>query len=192
MLRPAVLCLGLLLSGAAAAQWYAGAGLGVATTRAGGSSGALSLSAHETHNVGLKLLGGYQINPLFGIEAQYADLGRFGYSACAGGTCNTGHARADQWSLAGTVTVAFASNYFGFAKLGATRNQVRNGQACAGATCADFSGSRTDLLGGLGVGYRFNPNLAMRLEYEHFGRLVSRDGVAARGDHWAASIVYSF
>ena len=24
---------------------------------------------------------------LFGIEAQYADLGRFGYSACAGGAC---------------------------------------------------------------------------------------------------------
>ena len=192
MSRLAIIALATALSTTAHAQWYAGAGIGVATTRAGGSTGALSLSAHETHNVGLKIMGGYQINPVFGIEAQYADLGRFGYSACAGGACNTGHARADQWSLAGTVTVPFGNNYFGFAKLGATRNQVRNGQACAGATCADLSGSRGDLLGGLGVGYRFNANLAMRVEYEHFGRLTSRDGLAARGDHWAASIVYSF
>ena len=177
----------------AAAQWYAGGGLGVANGNLGGSSGALALGARDSRSTSFKLLGGYQFTPNWGLELQYADLGRFGYSACNGAVCGSGSASARQWSMAAVGTLPLANNYYLMAKLGATRNEVRGGGFCAGALCASGAdGSRSDLLTGVGIGYNFTPRLSMRVEYENFGKLIAGNGFAARGDNWAATLRYSF
>ncbi len=175
------------------AQWYAGGGLGVANGNLGGSSGAVGLTARDSRSTSIKLLGGYQLTPNWGLEAQYADLGRFGYSACNGALCGSGGASARQWSVAAVGTLPLSNNYYLMAKLGATRNEVRGGGFCAGALCASAAdGSRSDLLTGVGIGYNFTPRLSMRVEYENFGKLIAGNGFAARGDNWAATLRYSF
>lgn len=177
----------------AAAQWYAGGGLGVANGSLGGSSGALALTARDSRSTSFKLLGGYQFTPNWGLEMQFADLGRVGYSACNGAVCGSGNAALRQWSMAAVGTLPLSNNYYLMAKLGATRNQVRGGDFCAGAVCASGAGSsRSDLLSGIGIGYNFSPRVSLRLEYENFGRLIAGNGFAARGDNWAATLRYSF
>ena len=182
-----------LLSTSAWSQWYLGAAPGVATSRLGGSAGGLALTARDAHNVSLKMFGGYQFNEHLGVEAQYADLGRFGYTACAGAVCNNGSVHARQWGLAGVGTWPLKDNYFLTAKLGVTQNHLRGATFCAGAACADGgNGTRTDLLAGVGVGYRFNRNISMLLEYEHFGKLMSAGGFSAKTDNWSANLRYEF
>ena len=182
-----------LFSASAFSQWYAGLGPGVANGRVGGSVGGLALSANDSRSTSFKLYGGYQFTPHWGLELQYADLGRFGYTGCAGAICGTGSARASQWSLAGTGTMQMSNNYYLLAKLGVTQNDSRGGNFCAGATCAgSIGGNRSDLLVGVGIGYNFTPRISMRLEYEHFGKIVSGNGLSARGDNWAASLRYAF
>lgn len=177
----------------AAAQWYAGGGLGVANGSLGGSSGALALAARDSRSTSFKLLGGYQFTPNWGLEMQFADLGRFGYSACSGAVCGSGSAALRQWSMAAVGSLPLSNNYYLMAKLGATRNQVRSGDFCAGAVCAaGAGGSRSDLISGIGLGYNFSPRVSLRLEYENFGKLVAGNGFAARGDNWAATLRYSF
>ena len=188
--------LALLASATAApawSEWYVGSGLGVANSHLGGTSGGVALASRDARNTSFKLLAGYQFTPNWGVEAQYADLGRFGYNACAGAACGSGSVTVSQWSLAATGTLPLANNYFLTGKLGASRNAARGGTFCAGAVCgASAGGSRSDLLAGIGVGYHFTRNISMRLEYEHFGKVLSGDGFAARGDNWAATLRYTF
>ena len=177
----------------AAAQWYAGGGLGVADGKLGGSSGALALGARDSRSTSFKLLGGYQFTPHWGLEMQYADLGRFGYSACNGALCGSGSAAARQWSVAAVGSLPLSNNYYLMAKVGATHNQVRGGGFCAGALCTRGADrSRSDLLTGIGIGYNFTPRLSMRLEVENFGKLMAGNGFAVRSDNWAATLRYSF
>ena len=177
----------------AAAQWYAGGGLGVANGSLGGSSGALALAARDSRSTSFKLLGGYQFTPNWGLEMQFADLGRFGYSACSGAVCGSGNAALRQSSMAAVGSLPLSNNYYLMAKLGATRNQVHGGDFCAGAVCAGgVGGSRSDLISGIGLGYNFSPRVSLRLEYENFGKLVAGNGFAAKGDNWAATLRYSF
>lgn len=181
------------ISAPAFGQWYVGVGPGVSNARVGGTSGAITLSARDSHNTSIKLFGGYQFSPHWGAELQYADLGRFGYSACQAAACATGSAHASQWGLAGTGTWTFANRYYLAGKLGVTQSQVRGGDFCVAAACAvGATGTRGDLLAGIGVGYNFTHDISMRLEFEHFGKLVSGAGFAARGENWAATLRYSF
>ncbi|MBL8386072.1 MAG: porin family protein [Burkholderiales bacterium] len=182
-----------LAAGSASAQWYAGAGLGVAGAAIDGSAGAIGLSARDKRNTSFKLVGGYQFTPHWGVEAQFTDLGRAGYNACVGATCGAGSVGLRQWSVTGTGTYTLANNYFVFGKLGVTWNQARGDAFCAAGACGGSpAGTRSDLLAGLGVGYQFSRNISMRLEYEHFGRAVSGNGFSAKADNWSASLRYTF
>jgi OOP family OmpA-OmpF porin len=175
------------------AQWYAGAGLGVAGSALDGSSGNIGLTARDKRNTAVKVYVGYQFTPNWGVEAQLADLGRFGYNACTGAVCGSGSVGVRQWSVAATGTHAFANQYFVFGKLGVTWNQARGDAVCAGAVCGgSLGGTRSDLLVGVGVGYQFTRDVSMRLEYEHFGKGVAGNGFSAKTDSWMASLRYSF
>lgn len=195
-MKPLILACAIAASALCApahAHWYAGAGLGVAGSALDGSSGTIGLTARDKRNTAVKVYGGYQFTPNWGLEAQLSDLGRFGYNACVGAACGSGSVGLRQWSVAGTATHTFANRYFVFGKLGVTWNQARGDTPCAGAVCgSSLGGNRSDLLAGVGVGYQFTRDVAMRLEYEHFGKAVSGNGYSARTDSWMASLRYSF
>ena len=65
-----------------------------------------------------------------------------------------------------------APNCPAFGKLGAPRNQVKEG---------DIKERRTGLLAGIGVGYNFNQSLGLRIEYENLGTLENTDSKIKTG-----------
>lgn len=138
MLRPALVAL-LLAAGGASAQVshvYLGAGVGIANT---GSS-----------EVSWKILGGYQHDRHWGIEAAYTDFGRYRGSS------------ADSLSLALTATLPLDRRWALMAKAGVASNRTR----VAGAS------DHADALLGIGVAYVVNRRFGLRLEYEQYGRVA--------------------
>lgn len=144
------------------------AGSASAEAYLGGGIGASKTNTHETS---WKVYGGYQFNPIWGAELAYTDLGRYRGSDI------------DSVTLAGTGTLALGQGWSLLGKVGAASNHAR------------FSGAsrRTDLLLGVGVGYRFTKNLGVRLEYEDFGKLSdTNSGDNSRGSNLGLSLKYAF
>lgn len=131
-------------------------------------AGAARTDSHETS---WKLYGGYQFSPVWGVELGYNDLGRYR------------GADIESWTLAGTGTLALNPSWSLLGKLGVAANRAR----FAGAS------HEQDLLVGVGLGYSFNKNLGLRLEYEDFGRLSDvGGGNNSRGNNLGLSVKYSF
>lgn len=146
-----------LAAAPAAAEMYVGAGIGRSHT--------------DTDEDSWKLYLGYQINPTWGVELGYTDLGEYR------------GADVVSWSVAGTATLPIGDRWSLLGKLGVTRND------------ADFVGAerKTSTLAGVGVGYAFLPNVGLRLEYEDYGKLASTGvGSDNKGRNVAVSLKYSF
>lgn len=156
----------LLIAAAIAGTFLAGPASAQMYVGAGAGS-----ARTDTNDTSWKAYVGYQFSPIWGIEAGYTDLGS-----------NRG-ANVETWSLAGTATLPLNERWSLLAKLGAAENHVHFRDV----------GKHADLLMGVGVGYAFNKNLGMRLEYEDFGKLSSyNDGYDSRGSNLALSVKYSF
>jgi len=141
----------------ASAQWYAGAGVGFANT--------------DSNETSLKILGGYQIDRHWGIEAAVTDFGHYrGSDAKSVSLAATGTLPLDrQWALMGKAGVS--SNRTGLAG----------------------SSDRSELLVGIGVAYTLSRNLGLRLEYEEYGRLADPGtGFNDRASNLAFIGKYSF
>ncbi len=130
------LALSAAFAAPAFAQVYLGAGVGIANT---GSS-----------EFSWKILGGYQHDRHWGIEAAYTDLGSYRGSG------------ADSLSLALTGTLPLDRRWALIAKAGVASNRTR----VAG------SSDHADALVGIGVAYAVNRRFGLRLEYEQYGRVA--------------------
>lgn len=134
----------------------------------GGGFGAAKTDANHTS---YKLFAGIQATQNFGAEIAYNDLGS--YSG----------AKITTWSVAMTGTLPMDKNWDIFGKLGATENR----------TTLPGSSRKSDLLAGLGVGYNFNQNVAVRFEYEDFGKLPTNGfGFRSRASNWGLNAKYTF
>lgn len=146
-----------LVAGQAYAQMYLGAGVGS--------------SKLDSREDSWKLYGGYQFNPIWGVELGYNDLGQYR------------GADLESWTLAGTATMPLNERWSLLGKLGLASNRPQ------------FlgSGDRTGLLAGVGVGYTLTRNVGLRLEYEDFGKL-SKGGIgsSSKGNNVSLSMKYMF
>ncbi len=115
---------------------YIGAGVGTANT--------------DSSEFSWKILGGYQHDQHWGIEAAYTDLGRYRGSS------------ADSLSLALTGTLPLDRRWALMAKAGVASNRTR----VAG------SNDHADALVGIGVAYTVTRRFGLRLEYEQYGRVA--------------------
>ena len=119
---------------------YIGAGVGIANT--------------DSSEFSWKILGGYQHDRHWGIEAAYTDLGRYRGS------------NADSLSLAFTGTLPLDRRWALMAKAGVASNRTR----VAGAS------DHVDALLGIGVAYAVNRRFGLRLEYEQYGKVEAPGG----------------
>jgi len=134
----------------------------------GAGVGAADTDNNETS---WKLYGGYQFNPTWGIELGYNDLGSYRGS------------NIESWTLAGTGTLPIGTDWLLLGKVGAASNHPHFGS----------ENRHTDLLVGIGVGYNLQKNIALRLEYEDFGKLSDENnGNNSRGSNLGLSMKYSF
>ena len=146
-----------LVAGPASAQMYLGAAVGASKT--------------DTNENSWKLYGGFQFNPIWGLELGYTDLGRYRGSDI------------ESWSMAGTGALPLSDRWSLLGKLGAASNRP----SFAGAS------NHTGLLVGVGVGYSMAKNLGLRLEYEDFGKLSNvGTGNNSRGSNLGLGLKYAF
>ena len=169
------------------AQGYIGFGLGSASVRGANSTvGVVSVTGGDSSKGSAKVYGGFQFTPNWGLEGQYSDLGRRGYTVTtAGVVTNVGSARASQYSLAGTGTLPLGQSFGLIGKLGVSANR------------AGYPGSnnKTSVMAGVGVSYSITPQLAVRLEYEDFGKFSDNNGFGGgsiRATNTSVSLKYAF
>ncbi|MBA3595508.1 MAG: outer membrane beta-barrel protein [Polaromonas sp.] len=120
---------------------------------------------------------------------QYSDLGKRDLVArnAAGAAILTGTYKASQYSVAGTGTVPLAGNFSLLGKLGVSSN--RGKVSVVGQT---DSSNKTSVMAGVGVAYNFTPALAVRVEYEDFGKFGDGFGGSVRANATTVSLKYAF
>ncbi|MES2911163.1 MAG: outer membrane beta-barrel protein [Pseudomonadota bacterium] len=187
-----------LVSMPASAQWYVGAGVGSSKiTGVDGSQGIApnSVTGANSNKGSAKVFLGYQATPNWGVEGQYTDLGSrdFQIRNGANAVIGTGAYRSSQFSIAGTGTLPMSSGFSLFGKLGVTSNSG-NVNVVAPGVNASASGSQSSLMVGIGAAYNITPALAVRLEYEDFGKMISGSGFGGtvRGNNVSLGLKYAF
>jgi OOP family OmpA-OmpF porin len=146
-----------LLAGPVAAQVYVGAGGGESNT--------------DNNKTSWKVYGGYQIDPIWGVELAYNNLNR------------NGGADLENVTLAGTGTLVLDPNWALLGKVGVAVNHSKD---------TGFS-NHSDLLLGAGIAYNMSKNWGLRLEYEDFGKLATNNNAAnSNGHNLALSLKYGF
>jgi OmpA-OmpF porin, OOP family len=153
----AAAALSALVAGPVAAQAYVGVGVGESKT--------------ENNNTSWKVYGGYQIDPIWGVELAYNNLDH------RSGT------DTDNLTLAGTGTLALNQNWSLIGKAGVAANR---------SSGSDF-GNHSDLMLGAGVAYNLSKNVGLRLEYEDFGKLGANNNTGNfKAHNVALSLKYGF
>jgi OmpA-OmpF porin, OOP family len=123
------------------------------TFAAGPYYGGVSLGSSDINNcrgdcgdTGIKLLGGYQVTPIVGVEIAYTDLGRFGNSV-----------RASALGISALGKLPLQNNFSLFGRLGVNNARLKGG---------GVSDSSLELGYGLGASYAYSPIVDFRVEWE--------------------------
>jgi OmpA-OmpF porin, OOP family len=128
----------------------------------------------DDKDTGYKVYGGYQINPNWGVEATYFDLGKFtGNEAVFNGSTIvpvSASAKVQAWGLAGVFTAPISSGFSVFGKLGLARSELKTNASGIGFR-AHQKESRTGANFGVGAKYDFTPNFAVRAEWERLNKV---------------------
>lgn len=161
----------------AQAQSYIGANVGRSELKAD-LAGAGSFKDTDT---GFKLYGGYQFNPIFGLEAGYNNLGK-------GSIFNdTITAKPESIYLAGTATVPVNQEFAVFGKLGAARTRTKINGGGAG-----FNEFHNTAVVGIGASYVFTKDISGVVEYENFGKIVKDSGNTLKANLISVGVRYKF
>jgi OOP family OmpA-OmpF porin len=209
-LAAAVISLPVAAQSKAAAQpsWYIGGGLGQShstdSTFSGTTSGVaapFTVSGFDSNKTSFQIFGGYQFTENWGVELQYTDLGKRNGTVIVGapinGSATFGDTRAYQWGASVTGTLPFTNEFFGRAKLGVSSNHIDSTSAtvstAAGTAFFNSSGSsNTDVLAGIGLGYKWTEHFLTRLEYEYFGKFDVGNNNSVKGSNIGLRMQYSF
>jgi OOP family OmpA-OmpF porin len=147
-----------------------------------GTGNGAALQGHELQDAAYKILGGYQFNRNFALEAGYFDLGKFTYSATSPtGTLN-GTYEVEGLNLDLIATVPMGERFSAFGRIGAQYANTRDSFSGTGTlTPANGNPSKrdTNLKVGVGLQYDISPSMQLRAEAE---RYRINDAFDNRGD----------
>lgn len=162
--------------------------------RSAGASGVASTL--DARYMGQKFQVGYMFDRTTGIEGGWVDLGKFHYNAAiTGGSINT-EIRASGFNLGLVHTYPIDADFSFFATLGLlyadTRIKALNATGIAlNALDKTDKGWSPDL--GVGFNIAISPKAAVRIGYERFFRVGTRNTTARPDiDFFSAGVKYSF
>jgi len=185
--------------------WYIGGNIGESKARIddvritsqllGGGLAATSIN-NDDKGTAFKLLGGYQFNKNFSLEAGYFDLGRFGFTANTAppGTLN-GKIKLRGINLDAVGTLPITEKFSAFGRLGLNYAQASDNFTSTGAVPAPTNPNPStkdwNYKAGVGVQYALTESLSMRGELE---RYRINDAVGNKGDVnlFSLGLVYRF
>lgn len=141
----------------------------------GNDEGGLAVDSSDT---GGKVYGGYHFSPYFGLEAGYADLGKF--SGPSGDLKASGYYldAVGTWPLAGTPLSLLG-------RVGAFDGKLRTD-----ALGVVDHGRSTNLKVGAGLQYDLTPNFALRTEWERYR--FDAVGIQDDADLYSVGVNYRF
>ncbi|MCK9202395.1 MAG: OmpA family protein [Gallionella sp.] len=157
------------------------------------------LVSDDNTNIAFKLLGGYQFNKNFALEAGYFNLGEFGYTATTvppalAGTLS-GKIKLQGLNLDAVGMLPLDDKFSVFGRLGLQYAQAKDTFSSTGvvAAPADPNPSKNALnyKAGLGVQYDFTQALGMRVEAERY-RINDAIGNKGDVDMYSLGLVYRF
>lgn len=167
----ALVCVSLLAGAAAHAEGLSVGGSVGSTRFKGDDIGGLST---DRSNTGGKLYGGYGITPNVGIEAGYANLGKFSSGA--------GNVKGDGFFVDGVGTLPLGNNFSALGRVG-----VFNGKLDSSLAGNDRG---TSYKFGAGVQYDIDKNLGVRGEWERYR--FDALGTKANTDLYSVGVNYRF
>ena len=152
-----------------------------------GTGGTLTSSSLDKSDTAFGAVVGYQFMKNFAIEASYLDLGNV--KASAAGTILLGDGtlaatlhgdfKTDGPAVAVVGVLPFSQGWQADARVGIYYGDTKiklSGEASGAGGSATLgptsdSQSRSSFMGGLGVGYSFNDNFSLRLDYLYFDKV---------------------
>ncbi|MFZ1545482.1 MAG: outer membrane beta-barrel protein [Candidatus Nitrotoga sp.] len=160
------------------------------------------LRNRDDKDTGYKVYLGTQINPIFGVEATYYDLGKYsGNSSAFNGatfvpTNISGDATA--WGLAAVITAptnltsVFGNSFGLFGKLGVVRSRLSTDVSGLGFSSHQNERS-TGANFGVGVKYDFAKNFSVRAEWERLNNVGDNSATGATKINFlSAGVAFKF
>jgi opacity protein-like surface antigen len=136
----------------------------------------------ENHSV-FRFAYDYQITPVWGLEISYGDLAKAEASGTEyfDGYPGAWKMKATGWAVAGTVTIPMGAGLSLLGKVGSVRAEFDESDTTYCDSCTPvgdwvlrdayrISTTKGGLTYGLGLQYDFNKTVAIRAQYENFGK----------------------
>jgi OOP family OmpA-OmpF porin len=154
-------CMGSANAADPVTGFYLGGSLGMATTTGSNNSG---VTMTDKTDQALSVRAGYRIHTNWAVEGGYADLGKskYKYSGYPEGTLKT-----NLWHLDAVGILPLVDKFSVFGKLGIAQLNYDDG--------GDKFNKTTPHIG-VGVSYAILPALALRAEYDNYGKAKFTDG----------------
>lgn len=149
----------------------------------------------DDNDIAWKGFAGYRFHRNFAVEAAYVDFGRAEAEGVVGGAAVSADAEVRGFELVGVLSYPIHNEFEVYGKLGAIRSRVEVGITAAvpGFVATEAAKSRsTDLTFGVGLKYRFVPNVAARVEWQRYQEVGDNDTGTDNIDLFTVGLLYSF
>lgn len=153
---------------AAQAQTVPGPYVGVGINSVDNSaniSGATNVDSDGRKTSG-KIFAGYNFNNTWAAEVAYSDFRSADFNYNLNGNAGNGSTDGNSYYVAGKATTHFNDQFALFGKLGIARTKNNLSSTTPGY---NFSNTKTEGYGAIGVEYNINKQVALSLEYERYG-----------------------
>jgi OOP family OmpA-OmpF porin len=153
---------GLMIGASASAQVYVGATTGLSKW----SDECKGATKCDTTSTAYKVLGGYNIDKNFAVEASYFSLGKISAAVNVGQVNANAEVKGSGFEIAGVAKHNFTEEFGGFAKLGVARVKADANSVVPGFARFSQDTTSTQPVLGLGVTYKVAKDIALRAEFE--------------------------
>ncbi len=144
----------------------------------------------DTTSTAYKLVGGYNVDKNFALEASYFSLGKVAATVKSGNATGYTDAKATGFELAGVVKHNFTDEFGGFAKFGLARVSATANRNVPGVLSATQDTTSTQPVFGFGLTYNVTKELALLTEFE--SRRVKLGTDKDRVNNFSVGMQYSF
>jgi OOP family OmpA-OmpF porin len=172
-----------------APRFYVGGAIGQSKANSACDGSQAYFSSCSETDTGVKIFGGYQINPTWAVEAGYANLGE----VTASGRSANASIKMNAFAVSAIGSIPVAQRVLLFGKLGAYSGEVKATGSGSRGRFASVTEHNTDLVYGFGAKWNFAKNLALRAEYERYNNIGNRNTIGESNvDLLSVGLLYKF
>lgn len=186
------------------AGWYIGGNIGhsrvtiddgrIFNSLQGSGFSSIAIS-DDNHDMGFKLLGGYQFNPYFSLEGGYFDLGEFGYMASVQPTGSlSGNFQLKGINLDAVGMLPLTKKLSLLGRIGVNYANADTSYAGTGAVTTTLSGESEKTANykvGIGLQYAISKAIGLRVEAERY-RVSDSSENNGDVDLFSLGLIYRF